>query len=232
MLISSYKLLLSDPGSFIKLMTMICAAVIIAVTVHEFSHALIARMLGDQTAQHSKRLTLNPLRHLDPVGAGMLLVVGFGWGRPVPVDVRNLRVGKIGTSLVALGGPISNVLLAFILAMLIRSDLLVWISPYFLTPVLLMSATAKDTVSQFVSMAIHFNLLLALFNLIPIPPLDGSKMLEGIIPSKYYFLYQRLERYGPIVLVGTVGLDITFNTGLLWMIIGYPLEVLTHIILR
>ena len=231
MLISSYKLLLSDPGSFVKLMTMICAAVIIAVTVHEFSHALIARMLGDRTAQHSKRLTLNPLRHLDPVGAGMLLIVGFGWGRPVPVNVRNLRVGKIGTSLVALGGPISNVLLAFILAMLIRSDLLFWISPYLLTPALLMSETARDTVSHFVSMVIHFNLLLALFNLIPIPPLDGSKMLEGIIPSKYYFMYQRLERYGPIVLVGIIGLDITFNTGLMWMIIGYPLELLTHIIL-
>ncbi len=90
--------------------------------MHEFCHAFIARILGDRTAQHLRRLTLNPLRHLDPLGAGMLLIVGFGWGRPVPVNVRNLRVGKIGITLVALGGPISNVLLASILAMLIRVD--------------------------------------------------------------------------------------------------------------
>ncbi|MBO54274.1 MAG: hypothetical protein CL886_01305 [Dehalococcoidia bacterium] len=211
-------------------MTIICVSLTIAITVHEFSHAVIARILGDRTAQQLRRLTLNPLRHLDPIGAGMLLVVGFGWGRPVPVNVRNLRVGKIGLTLVALGGPIANVLVAFILALLIRSDLLIWSSPYFLTPALLMSGNLKDTLSQLISMTIHFNLLLALFNLIPIPPLDGSKMLEGITPSKYYFLYQRLERYGPLVLLCIIGLDITLNTGLLWKIIGYPLTFLTYMI--
>jgi len=232
MLISYYKLLVGDPSSFLKLLTIICVSVLIAITVHEFCHAFIARILGDRTAQHLRRLTLNPFRHLDPLGAGMLLVVGFGWGRPVPVNVRNLRVGKIGITLVALGGPISNVLLAFILAMLIRLDLLSWSSPYYLTPSSLMSGSLKDTLSQFVSMTIHFNLLLGLFNLIPIPPLDGSKMVEGLTPSKYYFLYQRLESYGPIVLVCIIGLDITFNTGLLWRIIGYPLESLTQMIIR
>ncbi len=231
MFISYYKLLLGDPSSFLKLLTIICVSVLIAITVHEFCHAFIARILGDKTAQRLRRLTLNPLRHLDPIGAGMLLVVGFGWGRPVPVNVRNLRVGKIGITLVALGGPISNVLLAFILAMFIRVDLLSWNNPYYLTPSSLMSGSLKDTLSQFVSMTIHFNLLLALFNLIPIPPLDGSKMLEGLTPGKYYFLYQRLESYGPIVLLCIIGLDITFNTGLLWRIIGYPLESLTQMII-
>tara|TARA_B100000029_G_scaffold193621_1_gene191733 strand:+ start:687 stop:1385 length:699 start_codon:yes stop_codon:yes gene_type:complete len=230
MLVNYYKLLLGDPNSFLKLITIICVSLTIAITVHEFSHAVIARILGDRTAQQLRRLTLNPLRHLDPIGAGMLLVVGFGWGRPVPVNVRNLRVGKIGLTLVALGGPIANVLVAFILALLIRSDLLIWSSPYFLTPALLMSGNLKDTLSQLISMTIHFNLLLALFNLIPIPPLDGSKMLEGITPSKYYFLYQRLERYGPLVLLCIIGLDITLNTGLLWKIIGYPLTFLTYMI--
>ncbi len=232
MFISYYKLLLGDPSSFLKLLTIICVSVLIAITVHEFCHAFIARILGDKTAQRLRRLTLNPLRHLDPIGAGMLLVVGFGWGRPVPVNVRNLRVGKIGITLVALGGPISNVLLAFILAMSIRMDLLSWSSPYFLTPSSLMSESLKDTLSQFASMAIHFNLLLALFNLLPIPPLDGSKMLEGLIPNKYYFMYQQFERYGPIMLLCIIGLDITFNTGLLWRIIGYPLELLTYMIVR
>ena len=230
MLVNYYKLLLGDPNSFLKLITIICVSLTIAITVHEFSHAVIARILGDRTAQQLRRLTLNPLRHLDPIGAGMLLVVGFGWGRPVPVNVRNLRVGKIGLTLVALGGPIANVLVAFILALLIRSDLLIWSSPYFLTSALLMSGNLKDTLSQLISMTIHFNLLLALFNLIPIPPLDGSKMLEGITPSKYYFLYQRLERYGPLVLLCIIGLDITLNTGLLWKIIGYPLTFLTYMI--
>ncbi len=230
MLVNYYKLLLGDPNSFLKLIIIICVSLTIAITVHEFSHAVIARILGDRTAQQLRRLTLNPLRHLDPIGAGMLLVVGFGWGRPVPVNVRNLRVGKIGLTLVALGGPIANVLVAFILALLIRSDLLIWSSPYFLTPALLMSGNLKDTLSQLISMTIHFNLLLALFNLIPIPPLDGSKMLEGITPSKYYFLYQRLERYGPLVLLCIIGLDITLNTGLLWKIIGYPLTFLTYMI--
>ena len=230
MLISYYKLPLGDPSSFFKLITIICVSVLISITVHECCHAFIARILGDRTAQHLRRLTLNPLRHLDPLGAGMLLIVGFGWGRPVPVNVRNLRVGKIGITLVALGGPISNVLLASILAMLIRVDVLSWISPYYLTPSALMSGSLKDTLSQFVSMTIHFNLLLALFNLLPIPPLDGSKMLEGLTPSKYYFMYQRLERYGPIVLLCIIGLDITFNTGFLWRIIGHPLELLTHMV--
>ena len=230
MLVSYYKLLLVDPSSFVRLLTIICVSVLIAITVHEFCHAFIARILGDRTAQHLRRLTLNPLRHLDPLGAGMLLVVGFGWGRPVPVNVRNLRVGKIGITLVALGGPISNILLAFILAMLIRVDLLSWSSPYYLVPSSLMSGSLKDIVSQFVSMTIHFNLLLALFNLLPIPPLDGSKMLEGLTPSKYYFMYQRLERYGPIALLCIIGLDITFNTGFLWRIIGQPLEFLTHMV--
>ncbi len=229
MLVSYYKLLLGDPSSFLKLIAIICVSVVIAITVHEFSHAFIACILGDRTAQHQRRLTLNPLRHLDPLGAGMLLVVGFGWGRPVPVNVTNLRVGMIGMTLVALGGPISNVLLAFMLGFLIRSDLLIWSSPYFLTPTLLMSGSPKDIASQLVSMTIHFNLLLALFNLIPIPPLDGSKMLEGLTPSKYYFMYQWLQRYGPIVLLCIIGLDITFNTGLLWRIIGHPLGFLTHL---
>tara|TARA_Y100000588_G_scaffold90334_1_gene97203 strand:+ start:1816 stop:2514 length:699 start_codon:yes stop_codon:yes gene_type:complete len=230
MLISYYKLLLGDPSSFLKLITIICVSVLISITVHEFCHAFIARILGDRTAQHLRRLTLNPLRHLDPLGAGMLLIVGFGWGRPVPVNVRNLRVGKTGITLVALGGPISNVILASILAMLMRADVLSWISPYYLTPSALMSGGLKDTLSQFVSMTIHFNLLLALFNLLPIPPLDGSKMLEGLTPSKYYFMYQRLERYGPIALLCIIGLDITFNTGFLWRIIGQPLEFLTHMV--
>jgi len=232
MLVSYYKLLLDDPSSFLKLLTIICLSILIAITVHECCHALIARILGDRTAQHLRRLTLNPLRHLDPLGAGMLLVVGFGWGKPVPVNVRNLSVGKIGITLVALGGPISNLLLAFILAMFIRVDLLSWSSPYYLSPSSLISGSPKDIVSQFVSMTIHFNLLLALFNLLPIPPLDGSKMLEGLTPRKYYFMYQRLERYGPIVLLCIIGLDITFNTGFLWRIIGYPLEFLTHMIVR
>ena len=122
MLLASYELLLDDPASFLRLAVLVALSLVVAVTVHEFSHALVANSLGDNTAKHQGRLTLNPVKHLDPSGTLMMLVAGFGWGKPVPVNPHRLAHGVSGTSLVAAAGPFSNLLVALPLAIPLPVD--------------------------------------------------------------------------------------------------------------
>jgi Zn-dependent protease len=229
MLINFYGLLLYDPVAFLLLSVLIVVAILIAISVHEFSHALAANILGDGTAKSLGRLTLNPCKHIDPTGICMLLVAGFGWGKPVPVDSRNLVVGRVGIFLVAVAGPLSNIVLAFLLAIPIKLGLLAWHDPALLNPMLLLSGGVMSSIGDVASMVIFFNLLLALFNLIPLIPLDGAKMVEGLVPGNYLQGYQRVVRFGPILLISMVLIDITFHAGLLWGIIGAPLALLIKI---
>jgi len=229
MLISSYRLLLYDPVAFIFLSLLIIVAILVAISVHEFSHALAANILGDKTATSLGRLTLNPWKHIDPTGICMLLVAGFGWGKPVPVDSRNLVVGRIGIFLVALAGPLSNLILAFLLAIPIKLGFWPWQDPALLNPTLLLRGGAVSSIGDIASMVIFFNLLLAIFNLIPLIPLDGAKMVEGLVPRNYLQGYHRVVRFGPILLISMVLIDITFHVGLLWSIIGVPLALLVRI---
>lgn len=147
--------------------------IVLAVTVHEFAHAWTAYRLGDPTARALGRVTLNPLAHLDPAGSILFLIVGFGWGKPVPFDPRYLRRPKQGMLLIAAAGPASNIVLALLSA-------LAWNAlPHPALPegwLVVISATV-DTL-------IRLNVLLAVFNLLPLPPLDGSKILMGILPDR------------------------------------------------
>ena len=163
--------------------------VLICITVHECCHGLCALALGDPTAKNAGRLSLNPIKHFDLLGFIMMLLVGFGWAKPVPIDMRNFKNPKAGMALTALAGPASNMVLAalafFIYGLLYRPLYATEVGGYALTMILL---TARLSIS------------LGVFNLIPISPLDGSKVLFSVIPDKWYFTLMRYERYGTIIL--------------------------------
>lgn len=162
---------------------------ILAISIHEFSHALAADRLGDPTPKLAGRLTLNPSAHLDPIGTLLLLFAGFGWGRPVPFDPFNLRNPKKDAAIISFAGPFSNLIMAFTCAVILRFA--VNLSFVFLT----------SFISDILSLFIYFNVLLAIFNLIPIHPLDGFKVVAGLLPKKYYYDWIVLEKYGMIFLI-------------------------------
>ena len=178
-------------------------AILIALSVHECAHAFVARKLGDPTAENAGRLTLNPLAHLDPIGTILFLVVGFGWAKPVPVNPAYFRHPKRDNALVAIAGPVSNLLLAF-LAFLG----LLFIAPTEFTSIsaLLHLQTTGSVIHIFLiqlfSGALFVNLALMAFNLLPIAPLDGSKVLAGFIPLRHELAYERFMHYGPFILLG------------------------------
>ena len=167
------------------------AAIFLCLTIHETCHGLAALALGDPTAKSMHRLSLNPLRHIDPLGLVMMFVAGFGWAKPVPVDPRYFKKPKQGMAVTALAGPASNFLLA-LLAMGISKAIYLY-APY---------TTAWDTVFTFCLYTLApLSVGLGLFNLIPIPPLDGSKVLGAFLPDRAYFTLMRYERYGMLVLL-------------------------------
>lgn len=167
-------------------------AVLLCLTVHEVSHGLAAYALGDPTAKSQNRLSLNPLRHLDPFGTLMMLVAGFGWAKPVPVDMRYFKKPKVGMAVTALAGPASNFVLAYGAVLLYAG----------LFPLYLRGSWAGwSYLIHFLSLLASLSVGLGIFNLVPIPPLDGSKILEGILPDQIYYTILRYERYGMIALM-------------------------------
>ena len=180
-----------DWAGFVSLLLTV-GAVLLCLTVHETCHGLTAYALGDPTAKRQHRLSLNPLRHLDLVGTLMMLVAGFGWARPVPVDMRYFKHPKSGMALTALAGPASNLALAY-LALLIRALLLGLYQrsglPLLLGPV------------NFCGTAAVLSLGLGIFNLIPFPPLDGSKVLGVFLPDRVYYTLMRYEGWGTLLLM-------------------------------
>lgn len=167
-------------------------AVIVALTFHEFSHGLTARFLGDHTAEDAGRLTLNPLAHIDWIGFFLLLIAGFGWAKPTPINPYNMKYQRFGSAIVALAGPISNLTLAFVIAIALRLvTTFIEVSP-------------NNLMVIFFLLCIEVNALLAAFNLIPIPPLDGSKVLYSFVGAKFPEVVVFLERYGMWLLLGLV----------------------------
>jgi len=190
-------------------------ALVVAITIHEFSHAFVAYQLGDPTAKIQGRMTLNPFAHLDPLGTIMILLVGFGWGKPVPFDPFNLRNPKRDSALISLAGPIANIFLALILASLFR------IGEFFHIPSLL-------AISQILQPIVFLNLVLAIFNILPIHPLDGFKILGGILPKEWYYDWLQMERYGIFLLIFLL-LPILPNGGsIISVIIGPILQSITN----
>lgn len=167
-------------------------ALLIAITVHEFCHALAAYFLGDSTAKDMGRLTLNPLAHLDPIGTLMVFLVRFGLGKPVPVNPNNFKNPKTGYALVSLAGPMSNYILAILFSGLWH-----------------LTAAAKPGFGFFISIIIFLNLVLGTFNLLPIPPLDGSKFVYPFLPKNFDIL--KFERIGPLILLGIIIADFWFG---------------------
>ena len=220
MILQSLDLLRQDAVAFILVIGIGLAGLIVGFTVHEFSHAFTAHMQGDNTARRMGRLTFNPVKHIDLLGFLLLLVVGFGWAKPVQVDPYNLRGGRLGMSLVAFAGPLSNFVLAFILGLVFRFDLL---------PVVFQArgiSGVEEILGFAAFLAIFFNLILGIFNLIPLPPLDGSKVLGGLLPRSLYEPYLQFERYGWIPLIGLIGVNLflsyAFNINILGQILLPP----------
>jgi len=164
----------------------IAVALVVGITFHEFSHAFIADQLGDHRPRALGRVSLNPVAHIDPIGALVFVLAGFGWGRPVPVNVYALRPGRIGMAFVAGGGPIANVIVATGAAVVYRVLEMGGIGGFALDVTLWI---------------VLFNLLLAFFNLLPIPPLDGYNILLAFLPPRAAFTVQRYAQYGIIVLL-------------------------------
>ena len=173
------------------------AGVFLCLTVHETCHGLAACALGDPTAKRMQRLSLNPLHHIDWLGLASMVICGFGWAKPVPVDMRYFKNPRLGMAFTALAGPVSNFLLALLL--LFAASLLSALAP--------VNAVAAGLFSFCASTAV-LSIGLGLFNLVPIPPLDGSKVLFSILPEKAYYTLMRYERYGMAVLLLLVWLDV------------------------
>lgn len=166
-------------------------AVLIAISLHEFAHGLVSYSLGDPTPKLQGRLSINPVHHLDIVGTLMLLFVGFGWAKPVQVDPRYYENKKMGMVKVALAGPIMNFFIAFICILI--------------TGIMEKFNVSLNAVSIYIANLSYYtaiiNIGLGLFNLIPIPPLDGSKVLGAVLPARNYFAYMQFERYGMFILL-------------------------------
>ncbi len=163
---------------------------LLCITIHEFSHGLVAYYLGDMTAKRSGRLSLNPLKHIDPFGLLMMIVFRFGWAKPVPVNMYNFKNPKRGMAITALAGPVSNIIFACVCLLI-----------YGLFYLPLYARSWGDTLLTLIYTTAYINVALALFNIIPIPPLDGSKVLFSLIPNDKYMMLMRYERYGMILLM-------------------------------
>ncbi len=182
------KLLTRDPLAF----ALVAIPLLFSVIVHEVAHGWVAYKMGDPTAKWSGRLTFNPLKHLDPIGTLMLFLAGFGWAKPVPVNFNNISDRRKGLIFVSSAGIIANILFAFFALLFMR----------------LFSQSSSGTTFILVYYVVQINLTLAALNLIPIPPLDGSKILMGMVSQRTQYSLARLEPYGFFIIIGFLYLGI------------------------
>jgi Zn-dependent protease len=182
------KLLTKDPLTF----ALVAIPLLFSVIIHEVAHGWVAYRMGDSTAKRSGRLSLNPLKHLDPVGTLMLFLAGFGWAKPVPVNFNNISNKRKGLIFVSSAGIVANILFAFFALLFIR----------------LFSTSSSGIAVILVYFVVQINITLAALNLIPIPPLDGSKILMGIVSERTRYFLARLEPYGFFIIIGFLYLGI------------------------
>ncbi len=229
MLLRSLDDLFRDPLHFLIILGATVIALSIAITVHEFTHAIIAYRFGDPTAKAYGRLSLNPVVHLDPFGTAMLFLVGLGWGKPVPVNIANFdRFRLQAMAIVSLGGPISNLITAAIFAIPINLGFIPWRSPFSMS---VFKGGTDLILPDLFGFIILYNLILAVFNLIPIAPLDGFKVALGVLPRRFAEVLAKSEPYGPVILLVVVVLDFWLGIHVLSSIIGPAIEFFGGIIL-
>ncbi|MCQ2463192.1 MAG: site-2 protease family protein [Clostridia bacterium] len=229
--------LIRDGFSFELVVNLLVRVFIIfcVLPIHEFAHALVSYKLGDQTARLKGRLTLSPLAHIDPFGALMIILAGFGWAKPVPVNMRNFKNRKGYMALTALAGPVSNIIMAFVFLLIMfiiggATGSLVYIDGVLYT-------TGQEGIAYaagiFMMYAATININLAVFNFIPVPPLDGSRILFAILPDKYYYKIMQYERYiaiGFMVLIalGILSTPISAVSGVIYNLLekaaSFPLK--------
>lgn len=177
-----------------------------AITIHEYAHGRSASFLGDPTAKYSGRLSFNPIHHIDPLGALCLFLFNFGWARPVPINPANFKKIRRDVTIVSLSGPVSNLIVGMIAGLFIR---------YLLFP--------SEIYIKILLYMLLMNVGLGLFNLIPIPPLDGSHVLENILPYNLSNIYRQSMRYGPLILMGIIFMDYFMHAGIVYKLLGYPI---------
>jgi Zn-dependent protease len=208
---------LSAPVLITRIITLI-----IAFTVHEFAHAFVADRFGDDTPRLMGRLTLNPLKHLDVFGSLLLIIAGFGWAKPVPINPIALkRHSKSAIMWVSLAGPASNLLMACLAAIPIRFNLVTMVQ----------STSILPTPAEFLVNFFIINLMLMIFNLIPISPLDGEKVLEFLLPDEWAEQYAKLRPYGPILLMVLVLVLPRFGVDVLGSIMNPIIIGLEHVLM-
>jgi Zn-dependent protease len=204
--------------NFITLL-LLAPPILIALTFHECAHAYAAYRRGDDTARQLGRLSLNPLRHLDPLGTIMIFLVHFGWAKPVPVNPYRLKNPRKDMLWIAAAGPLSNMVLALASGLLLRFLFAIEGTPDYHT------GTAMALLIFMVTMSLQINLALAIFNILPIAPLDGSKILSGLLPAGFAKLIGVLERYGPFILIGLIIIgrvtNISILGGLIWPFVDF-----------
>ncbi len=203
----------------VKISIMLVPA-LLAVTMHEVAHGYVAERFGDPTARLLGRLTLNPLKHLDPIGTLALLFFGFGWARPVPVNFNNLKQPKQDMVWVALAGPVTNFTLALISALILRGmgflAKTAFLKGTFLEP-------AFEPLVLMVAFSLLINVILGVFNLIPLPPLDGGRVMTGLLPQRQANMLARLEPFGFIIIIFIVFFtDVwrLFLSPVIWFLVG------------
>jgi len=205
-----FNMLFSEPMLFVAWLM----AIFYGITVHEFAHAWAATWQGDDTAKLSGRLTLNPLSHIDLMGLLMLVFVGFGWGKPVPVNNFNFKNGKTSDNLVSLAGIFTNLVSVIVFGIVLK---------------LLLNfgnLSGENLLINFLFMLIMINMVLAIFNLIPIPPLDGSHVLFNVLPDKYNEFKFNLAKNGPFILLMLILADNFLGVGIFSRLFGFFMNLI------